>query len=135
MRSSRKRRTTRLGISHHGVNMLEKKTKEKLIKKFGIHAGDTGSTPVQVAILTEEIRRLTEHLKEHRKDNSSRRGLLKKVSERRRLLKYYAAENQEAYQKLADAIGLPRRPFGERKEELDGAVAPVKGEKEIESEE
>ena len=99
--------------------MLDKKTKEKIIKKYGTHAGDTGSSPVQVAILTEEISRLTDHLKEHRKDNSSRRGLLKKVSERRRLLKYFASEDQDGYKKLVDSLGIKKREFGEKKEDLE----------------
>ena len=62
--------------------------KEKIIKKFRVHDTDTGSTQVQIAILTEEIKELTEHLKQHKHDYSSRRGLLKKVGERRKLLKY-----------------------------------------------
>ena len=66
--------------------MLDKKSKEKIIKKFRVHDTDTGSSQVQIAILTEEIKELTEHLKKHKHDFSSRRGLLKKVSERRKLL-------------------------------------------------
>ena len=68
--------------------MLDKKTKEKIIKKFATHKGDTGSTQVQVAILTAEIKDLTKHLQDHKHDFSSRRGLLKKVGQRRKLLKY-----------------------------------------------
>ena len=67
--------------------MMTKKDKEKLIKKFRTHETDTGSPQVQIAILTEEIKQLTEHLKIHKHDFSSRRGLLKKVGERRKLLK------------------------------------------------
>lgn len=68
--------------------MLDKKAKEKIIKKFRVHETDTGSSQVQIAILTEEIKELTEHLQKHKHDFSSRRGLLKKVGERRKLLKY-----------------------------------------------
>jgi len=81
-------------------NMLDKKVKEKLIKKFRTHDTDTGSTQVQIAILTEEIRELTDHLKQHKHDFSSRRGLLKKVGERRKLLKYLLKEDAEAFQAL-----------------------------------
>ena len=69
--------------------MLDKKAKEKVIKKFRVHETDTGSPQVQIAILTEEIKELTEHLKNHKHDFSSRRGLLKKVGERRKLLNTY----------------------------------------------
>ncbi len=115
--------------------MLDKKVKEKLVKKYGTHAGDTGSTPVQVAILTEEISRLTDHLKEHRKDHSSRRGLLKKVSERRRLLKYFASEDQEGYEKIITSLGIKKRKFGEKKEDPEEAALLAEVAKDIEIEE
>jgi small subunit ribosomal protein S15 len=86
--------------------MLDKKNKEKIIKKFRIHDTDTGSSQVQIAILTEEIKELTEHLKNHKHDFSSRRGLLKKVSERRKLLKYLQKENAEQFKELADKLKL-----------------------------
>ncbi len=86
--------------------MLEKKLKEKIIKKFQTHASDTGSPQVQIAILTEEIKLLTKHLQEHRKDHSSRRGLLKKVSERRRLLKYLQKEDEKSFKDLADKLKI-----------------------------
>jgi small subunit ribosomal protein S15 len=86
--------------------MLDKGAKDKLIKKFQTHAGDTGSPQVQVAILTEEIRSLVEHLKGNKKDFSSRRGLLKKVSERRRLLKYLEREDAQAHDDLARKLKL-----------------------------
>lgn len=105
--------------------MLDKKVKEKIIKKYATHAGDTGSTQVQVAILSEEIKRLTEHLKEHRKDHSSRRGLLKKVGERRRLLRYLASEDFDAYQDLVKKLGLKVRDFGKKEEEDDFDAAHV----------
>jgi len=86
--------------------MLDKKTKQKIINKFKIHATDTGSSQVQIAILTEEIKQLTEHLKKHKHDHSSRRGLLKKVSERRRLLKYLQKEDAKVFDELAKILKL-----------------------------
>jgi len=86
--------------------MLDKKAKEKIIKKFRVHETDTGSPQVQIAILTEEIKELTEHLKKHKHDFSSRRGLLKKVGERRKLLKYLQKENAEQFAELADKLKL-----------------------------
>jgi len=87
-------------------SMLDKKAKERLIKKFRTHETDTGSSQVQIAILTEEIKELTDHLKKHKHDFSSRRGLLKKVGERRKLLKYLLKEDAAAFQKLADQLKL-----------------------------
>lgn len=86
--------------------MLDKKIKEKIIKKFRVHDTDTGSTPVQIAILTEEIKELTDHLKQHKHDYSSRRGLLKKVGERRKLLKYLQKENEVQFRDLAEKLKL-----------------------------
>ena len=86
--------------------MLDKKTKQRIINRFKIHENDTGSTQVQIAILTEEIKQLTEHLKQHKHDHSSRRGLLKKVGERRRLLKYLQKENEESFKDLAKKLKL-----------------------------
>ena len=86
--------------------MLDKKIKEKIIKKFQENANDTGSPQVQIAILSEEIKQLTKHLQEHRKDFSSRRGLLKKVSERRKLLKYLQKENEKAFRDVAEKLKL-----------------------------
>ncbi len=86
--------------------MLDKKSKEKIIKKFRTHETDTGSSQVQIAILTEEIKELTEHLKKHKHDFSSRRGLLKKVGERRKLLKYLRKESLEQFQELAEKLKL-----------------------------
>jgi small subunit ribosomal protein S15 len=86
--------------------MLEKKLKERIIEKFKTHTTDTGSPQVQIAILTEEIKQLIEHLKQHKKDFSSRRGLLRKVSERRRLLKYLAKEDRKGYEKLLEQLKL-----------------------------
>ncbi|MDD4995109.1 MAG: 30S ribosomal protein S15 [Patescibacteria group bacterium] len=86
--------------------MLDKKKKEKIIEKFKTHETDTGSPQVQIAILTEEISELTEHLRDHKKDFSSRRGLIRKVGERRRLLKYLHREDPKAYEKLAEALKI-----------------------------
>jgi small subunit ribosomal protein S15 len=86
--------------------MLDKKIKEKIIKKYRVHDTDTGSTQVQIAILTEEIKELTEHLKQHKHDYSSRRGLLKKVGERRKLLKYLQKENETQFRELAEKLKL-----------------------------
>ncbi|MBU0619625.1 MAG: 30S ribosomal protein S15 [Patescibacteria group bacterium] len=86
--------------------MLNKKTKQKVIEKFRIHKNDTGSSQVQIAILTKEIKQLTKHLQEHKHDNSSRRGLLRKVEERRSLLKYFYKEDPKGYKKLAEELKL-----------------------------
>ncbi|MFH0928653.1 MAG: 30S ribosomal protein S15 [bacterium] len=86
--------------------MLDKKKKEKIIEKFAIHKNDTGSSQVQIAILSEEVKELTKHLREHKKDFSSRRGLMKKVGERRRLLKYLEREDKKGFEKLVKALGL-----------------------------
>ncbi len=86
--------------------MLDKKAKDKIIEKFRIHATDTGSPQVQIAILTAEIKELVEHLKQHKKDFSSRRGLLKKVGERRRLLKYLDRDDKKGYADLMEKLKL-----------------------------
>lgn len=86
--------------------MLDKKKKERIIAKYKTHASDTGSSQVQIAILTEEIKELTSHLKTHKKDFSSRRGLLKKVAERRRLLNYLSREDEKAYVNLVKDLKL-----------------------------
>ena len=80
--------------------MLSPDKKKRVIEKFKTHPTDTGSPQVQIAILTEEVRELTEHLKTHKKDFSSRRGLIKKVGERRRLMKYLKREDGKAYDDL-----------------------------------
>lgn len=86
--------------------MLEANTKQKIIKKFRTHSKDTGSPEVQIAILSEEIKLLTEHLKLHRHDYSSRRGLLKKVHQRRALLRYLLRENKESYMVMIKKLKL-----------------------------
>ncbi len=80
--------------------MLDTSKKKRIIEKYKTHATDTGSPQVQIAILTEEVKDLTEHLKMHKKDFSSRKGLLKKVGERRRLMKYLKREDAKSYDEL-----------------------------------
>lgn len=86
--------------------MLDKKAKQRLINRFKVHDTDTGSPQVQIAILTEEINQLTDHLKNHKHDYSSRRGLLRKVGERRRLLKYLQREDEKSFMELAQKLKL-----------------------------
>ena len=82
--------------------------KQELIKEYAIKPDDTGSPEVQVAILTERINNLTGHFKSHKKDNHSRRGLLKMVSQRRRLLDYVKANDDARYQDLIKRLGIRR---------------------------
>lgn len=96
------RPSSRLGTN----SMLDKQVKQQIIEKFRQREGDTGSTQVQIAILTEEIKQLTDHLQKHRHDFSSRRGLLRKVGERRRLLKYIQKEDEQAFLELATKLNL-----------------------------
>ena len=84
----------------------EKKT--ATIKEFATKKGDTGSPEVQIAILTSRINTLTEHFKVHKKDNHSRRGLLKMVSRRRKLLDYVNQKNESRYQEIIKKLGLRR---------------------------
>ncbi len=86
--------------------MLDKKKKQKLIDKYKTHKNDTGSSEVQIAILTAEIKDLTNHLRENKKDFSSRRGLLAKVSLRHRLLRYLEREDEKRFKKIVKALGL-----------------------------
>lgn len=86
--------------------MLTAQKKQNIIKKFRAHESDTGSPQVQIAILTAEIEDLTKHLRDHKKDNSSRRGLINKVNERRRLIKYLEREDPISLEKLKDELDL-----------------------------
>ncbi len=86
--------------------MLTKKAKDKVIEKYKTHDSDTGSSEVQIAILSEEIKRLTGHLKDHKKDFSSRRGLLRKVGLRRRLLRYLEKDNPESFEELTKKLKI-----------------------------
>ena len=85
---------------------LTKEVKESIVKKYARGEGDTGSPEVQIAILTEEIKTLTEHLKEHSHDFHSRRGLLKKVGQRRSLLNYLLKKDVTRYREIAKSLGL-----------------------------
>lgn len=82
--------------------------KSELLKEYATKDGDTGSPEVQVAILTERIVNLTDHFKGHKKDNHSRRGLLKMVSQRRRLLDYVRGKDEGRYKSLIERLGLRR---------------------------
>ena len=84
------------------------KTTEEIIKEYGQHDSDTGSPEVQVALLTQRISHLTEHLRSHKHDHHSRRGLLMLVGKRRRLLNYLRREDVERYRSLIAALGLRR---------------------------
>ncbi len=88
--------------------MISTETKQRVINDFKLKDGDTGSTEVQVALLTERLTELSEHFKTHEKDHHSRRGLIRVVSRRRRLLKYLAANDHERYQALIKRLGLRR---------------------------
>ncbi|MFA5094448.1 MAG: 30S ribosomal protein S15 [Candidatus Omnitrophota bacterium] len=85
---------------------LIKEAKKSLIDKFKQNDKDTGSAPVQIAILTERINMLTEHFRIHKKDHHSRHGLLKLVSQRRKLLEYLKREDSEVYQEILDKLSL-----------------------------
>ena len=85
---------------------VSKETKAKLVKKFGKNEKDSGATEVQIAILTEEINNLTEHLKNHTHDYHSKRGLQMMVGKRRSLLDYLKANNVVSYRKVIEALGL-----------------------------
>lgn len=85
---------------------LSKEEKRQIINEFAIHDGDTGSVEVQIAILTNEINRINEHLKIHKKDHHTRRGLLKKVGRRRHLLNYLRKSNFESYRNVVSKLGL-----------------------------
>lgn len=85
---------------------ITKERKEEIVKQFGANEKDTGKTEVQIAILTAEIKELTEHMKVNKKDKHSKLGLYKKVSKRASLLKYLASESDERYKALLAALGL-----------------------------
>lgn len=87
---------------------LSKSEKETIIKEYGLHPGDTGSAQVQIAVLTARIRLLTEHLQVHKKDEHSRRGLLKMVGQRRRYQRYLRVKDPNGYRELINRLGLRR---------------------------
>ena len=86
--------------------MLTQEAKQEIIQKYAVHEGDTGSPEVQIAVLTARIIYLTEHLKEHKKDHHARRGLLKMVGHRRRLLAYLNKVDIERYRAIVAKLGL-----------------------------
>ncbi|HEY4484629.1 MAG TPA: 30S ribosomal protein S15 [Candidatus Paceibacterota bacterium] len=88
--------------------MLNPKQKSGIISKYSLHEKDTGSAAVQVALFSEEIEKLTKHLKKHVKDNSSRTGLLKMVAKRRRLLDFLKKESPKKYAKTIKELGLKK---------------------------
>lgn len=123
--------------------MLAKDKKQKIIKKFQQHDGDTGSSEVQIAILSAEIDELAEHLKVHAKDHSSRRGLLRKVGERRRLLRYLKKENPVSFEELVKKLKLkqakafvtaPAGAEGPEEEAMEVDVKDVKEETDVPAE-
>ena len=83
-------------------------SKQEIINNYKTHEGDTGSSEVQIALLTDRINHLTEHFKVHKKDHHSRRGLLKLVGQRRRLLSYLKGKDLERYRSLIKSLGLRR---------------------------
>ena len=85
---------------------LTQERKQELINGYQVHETDTGSADVQIAMLTERINRLSEHLKINKKDHASRRGLLKMIGQRKRLLAYLRKENKERYQALIQRLGI-----------------------------
>jgi small subunit ribosomal protein S15 len=89
-----------------GKKMISKEKKTAIINEYATKPGDTGSPEVQVAVLTERIKELTEHLKVNKKDHHSRRGLLKMVGQRRRLLAYLKKKDIERYRSLIERLGL-----------------------------
>ena len=97
-----------ISASLTGRMTLTQERKQELIEKFGDSPTDTGKTEVQVALLTERINELTEHLRDHSKDHHSRRGLLMLVGRRRRLLNYFQRNDLEGYRALIKELGLRR---------------------------
>ncbi len=85
---------------------LTQQRKQELISNYQVHETDTGSSEVQIAMLTERINRLSEHLRANQKDHSSRRGLLKLIGQRKRLLSYVQQEDRERYQALIARLGI-----------------------------
>jgi small subunit ribosomal protein S15 len=91
------------------AEVMDKETKSKTIQEFARHEGDTGSPEVQIALLTGRINQLTDHLREHKHDESSRRGLLKLVGQRRRLLAYTRRQEYQRYMALTDRLNIRRK--------------------------
>lgn len=87
---------------------ISKEKKNEVMKQYALHEGDTGSVEVQVAVLTTDINELNEHLKTHKKDYASQRGLMKKIGHRRNLLAYLREKDLQRYRKLIKSLGLRR---------------------------
>lgn len=102
--------------------MLDPKKKQRIIDAFKTHKGDTGSPEVQIAILSEEIKELTKHLKEHRQDFSSRRGLFRKVGQRRRLLRYLEREDSKSFEKITKTLKIKISRRTEQLAELEELI-------------
>jgi len=100
--------SNRRGRFEHKAMATLKETKQKLVGDYKTHGSDTGSSQVQIALLTQRIVELTEHFKIHKKDNNSRRGLLKLVSRRRKLLDYLKRRNINEYHTIIEKLGLRR---------------------------
>jgi len=109
--------------------MLNPKKKQRIITKFKTHDKDTGSPEVQIAILTEEIKELTKHLQSHKHDHSSRRGLFKKLGERKRLLRYLHAENSTSYFNLIKTL---KQKISKKIEEREAEIKRLLEEEEEE---
>lgn len=88
------------------MTLLKKEQKQNIIKQYGRSANDTGSSEVQIAVFTEKVKELTEHLQKHKKDFSSRRGLIKMVAQRSKLLKYLQKHNEVKYKEISQTLGL-----------------------------
>ncbi|MEK7149838.1 MAG: 30S ribosomal protein S15 [Patescibacteria group bacterium] len=88
--------------------MLTKRQKQNVMRDFSVHEKDTGSAEVQIAMLSKQIAELADHLKKHKKDNHSRRGLLKMVSKRKKLLNYLSQTNEKSYEKVIKKLGLKK---------------------------
>ena len=95
-----------INLNAGGNEMLDKQAKQEIMTKFATHEGDTGSPEVQIALLTARISYLTEHLKEHKKDHHSRRGLLKMVGQRRLLLSYLNKKDINRYREILAQLNL-----------------------------
>ncbi|BAZ33157.1 ribosomal protein S15 [Cylindrospermum sp. NIES-4074] len=93
-------------IEIESIMALTQQRKQELISNFQVHETDTGSADVQIAMLTDRINRLSEHLQANKKDHSSRRGLLKMIGQRKRLLSYVQQESREKYQALIGRLGI-----------------------------
>ena len=87
---------------------LEVNEKKKILKEYAQHEGDTGSPEVQIALLSERIKRLTEHLKDHKQDVHSRRGLLQMLNKRRRILTYLTRKDPDRYKEIINKLGLSK---------------------------